>query len=166
MARCHGTTKLPPPHARLHREYNAAARHGTRKHVGEISMLHQRKEHNGDRTRITRQDKEGKEQGASMLPCRATPRTRVKQRVPGPRHHPRPEKKDGFRPGSGCHGGLTVLPCGAMRGNRGNCSYSTTTLFVALIRSYTLVHSVVSGCFVKTLGLGQSCIPPAQVKTR
>ena len=35
-----------------------------------------------------------------------------------------------------------VLPCGAMRGNRDNCSYSTTTLFVALIRTYTHMHSV------------------------
>ena len=54
------------------------------------------------------------------------------------------EKTDGLRPGSGCHGGLPVLPCGAMRGNRDNCSYSTTTLFVALIRTYTPMHSVVS----------------------
>ena len=53
MARCHGTTKPPPPHARLHREQNAAATHGTRKDVGEISMLHTRKEHNGDKTHIT-----------------------------------------------------------------------------------------------------------------
>ena len=36
-----------------------------------------------------------------------------------------------------------VSPCGAMRGNRDSCSYSTTTLFVALIRTYTLMHSVV-----------------------
>ena len=36
--------------------------------------------------------------------------------------------------------GLPVLPCGAMRGNRDNCSYSTTTLFVALIRTYTPTH--------------------------
>ena len=43
MARCHGTTKPPPPHARLHREHNAAATHGTRKDPGEISMLHPRK---------------------------------------------------------------------------------------------------------------------------
>ena len=44
--------------------------------------------------------------------------------------------------------GLTVLPCGAMRGNRDNCSYSTATLFVALIRTYTLMHIVVSRlCF-------------------
>ena len=54
------------------------------------------------------------------------------------------EKKDGLRPGSVCHGGLTVLPCSAMRGNRDNCSYSITTLFVALIRTYTLMHSVIS----------------------
>ena len=53
MARCHGTTKPPPPHACLHREHNAAATHGTRKDVGEISILHPRKEHNGDKTRIT-----------------------------------------------------------------------------------------------------------------
>ena len=53
------------------------------------------------------------------------------------------EKTDGLRPGSGCHGGLLVLPCGAMRGNRDNCSYSTTILFVALIRTYTPMHSVV-----------------------
>ena len=30
----------------------------TRKDVGEISMLQPRKEHNGDKTRITRKDKE------------------------------------------------------------------------------------------------------------
>ena len=64
MARRYGTTKLLPPHARLHRERNAAATHGTRKNVGEISMLHPRKKHNSDKTRITRRDKEGKEQGA------------------------------------------------------------------------------------------------------
>ena len=81
--------------------------------------------------------------GASMLPCRATPRTREKKQAPGPCNQPRPEKTNGLRPGSGCHGGLTVLPCGAIRGNLDNCSYSTTTLFVALSRTYTLVHSVV-----------------------
>ena len=86
-----------------------------------------------------------------MLPCRATPRTQEKQRAPGPRHQPRPEKTDGLRPGSGCHGGLTVLPCGAMRGNSDNCAYSTTTFFVALIRTYTLMHSVVSRlCFASS----------------
>ena len=53
--------KAPPPHARLHREHNAAATHGTRKDVGEISMLHPRKEHNGDKTHITRKEKEGNE---------------------------------------------------------------------------------------------------------
>ena len=37
MARCHCTTKPPPPHARLHREHNAVATHGTHKDVGEIS---------------------------------------------------------------------------------------------------------------------------------
>ena len=64
------------------------------------------------------------------------------------------EKKDGLRPGSGCHGGPTVLPCGAMWGNRDNCSYSTTTLFVALIITYTLMHSVVSRlCFAFFLTL-------------
>ena len=47
------------------------------------------------------------------------------------------EKTDGLPPGSGCHGGLLVLLCGAMRGNRDNCFYSTTTLFVALNRTYT-----------------------------
>ena len=52
------------------------------------------------------------------------------------------------------HGELTVLLCGAMRGNRDNCPYSTTTLFVALIRTYTLMHSVVSRlCFVFSLTL-------------
>ena len=61
MARYHGTTKPPPLHARLHRERNAAATHRTRKDVCEISMLHPRKEHNGDKTRIRRKDKEGKE---------------------------------------------------------------------------------------------------------
>ena len=86
MARCNGTTKPPLPHARLHREHNAAATHGTRKDVGEISMLHPRKEHNGDKTR----GKGGSH--ASMLPCRATPRTREKQRAPGPRHQLRPTK--------------------------------------------------------------------------
>ena len=35
-----------------------------------------------------------------------------------------------------------------MRGNGDNCSYSTTTIFVALIRTYTLMHSVLSRlCF-------------------
>ena len=86
-----------------------------------------------------------------MLPCRATPRTGEKQRAPGPctnRDQKSKKKTDGLRPGSGCHGGLTVLPCGAMRGNRDNCSYSSTTLFVALIRTYTPMHSVVSRlCF-------------------
>ena len=66
MARCHGTTKPPPPHARLHREHNAAATHETRKDVGEISMLHPRKEHNGDKTRITRKDKEGGEKATQV----------------------------------------------------------------------------------------------------
>ena len=61
MTRCHHTKKTPPPHARLHREHNAAATHGTHKDVGEISMLHPRKEHNGDKTHITQKDKEGKE---------------------------------------------------------------------------------------------------------
>ena len=51
-----------PPHARLHREHNAAATLGTRKDVGEISMLHPRQEHNGDKTQTTRKDKEGKEE--------------------------------------------------------------------------------------------------------
>ena len=64
MARRHDTTKPPPPHARLHREHNAAATHGTHKKVGGISMLHPRREQNGDKTHITREDKEGKEQGA------------------------------------------------------------------------------------------------------
>ena len=50
--------------------------------------------------------------------------------------------------------GLPVLPCAAMRGNRDNCSYSTTTLFVALIRTYTPMHSVVSRlCFAVSLTL-------------
>ena len=53
------------------------------------------------------------------------------------------KKKNALRPGSGCHGRLTVLPCGAMRGKPDNCSYSTTAIFVALIRTYTLMHSVV-----------------------
>ena len=35
-----------------------------------------------------------------------------------------------------------------MLGNRDNCSYSTIPLFVALIRTYTPMHSVVSRlCF-------------------
>ena len=66
MARCHGRTKPLPPHACLHREHNAAATHGTRKDVGERSMLHPRKEHNGDKTRITRKDKEGKERATQV----------------------------------------------------------------------------------------------------
>ena len=73
MARCHGTAKPPPPHARLHREHNAAATHGTRKDVGEISMLHPRKEHNGDKTRIRRKDEEGKE-GATQVCYHVVPR--------------------------------------------------------------------------------------------
>ena len=72
MARCYGTTKPPPPRARLHGEDNAAATE-TRKDVGEISMLHPRKEHNGDRTRITREDKEGKE-GATQVCNHVVPR--------------------------------------------------------------------------------------------
>ena len=64
MTRRHDTTKPPPPHASLYREHNAAAAHGTRKEVDEISMLHPRKEQKGDKTHITREDKEGKERGA------------------------------------------------------------------------------------------------------
>ena len=64
MVRRHDTTKPPPPPARLHRQHNAAVTHGTRKKVGEISMLHPGKERNGDKTHITREDREGKEQGA------------------------------------------------------------------------------------------------------
>ena len=64
------------------------------------------------------------------------------------------EKTHGLRPRSGCHGGLPVLPCGAMRGNRDNCSYSITTLFLALIRTYTPMHSVLSRlCFAFSLTL-------------
>ena len=79
MASCHGATKRPPPHARLHREHNDAATHETRKDVGEIRMLHPRKEHDGDKTRITRKDKEGKE-GATqvcyhVVPCCAHERS-------------------------------------------------------------------------------------------
>ena len=67
------------------------------------------------------------------------------------------EKTDGLRQGSGCHGGLPVLPCGAMRGNGDNCSYSRTTLFVALIRTYTPMHSMVSRlCFAFSLTLFHS----------
>ena len=41
-----------------------------------------------------------------------------------------------------------------MRGNGDNCSYSTTSLFVALIRTCTLMHSVVSRlCFAFSLTL-------------
>ena len=41
-----------------------------------------------------------------------------------------------------------------MRGNRDNCSYSTTILFVALIRTYALMHSVLSRlCFAFSLTL-------------
>ena len=64
MARRHDMTKPPPPHARLHREHNAAVTQGTRKKVGEIRVLHPRTEHNGDKKHITREDKEGREQGA------------------------------------------------------------------------------------------------------
>ena len=54
-------------------------------------------------------------------------------------------------------GGLPVLPCGAMRGNRDNCSYSTTALFVALISTYTLMHGVVCHlCFAFSLTLPHS----------
>ena len=35
----------------------------------------------------------------------------------------------GLWPGSGCHGGLPVLPCDAMPGNRDNCSRTPTSLF-------------------------------------
>ena len=73
MARCHGTTKSPPPHALLHREHKDAATQETRKDVGEISMLHPRKEHKGDKTRITRKDKEGKK-GATQVCHHVVPR--------------------------------------------------------------------------------------------
>ena len=73
------------------------------------------------------------------------------------------EKTDGLRPGSGCHGGLPVLPCGAMRGNRDNCSYSPTTLFVALIRTYTLVHTRFA-CLCFDLHASVSmCTPPCSL---
>ena len=36
------------------------------------------------------------------------------------------KKTNGLWPGSGCHGGLTVLSCDAMRGNCDNCSYTHT----------------------------------------
>ena len=36
------------------------------------------------------------------------------------------EKPNGLRPMSGCHRGLTVLSCDAMRGNGDNCSYTHT----------------------------------------
>ena len=87
----------------------------------------------------------GRQGGSHTPPPRAQVCYHVVPRPqpPGPRHQPRREKTNGLRPGSGCHGGLTVLPCGAMRGNRDNCFYSTTTLFVAPIRTYTLMHSVV-----------------------
>ena len=81
--------------------------------------------------------------GASMLPCRAMPRTREKQRASGPRHQRRPGERNGLRPGSGCHGGLMVLPCGAMQGNRNNCSYSTTTLFLHLLEH---THLCIASC--------------------
>ena len=73
MARCHGTTKPQPLHARLHWEHNAAATHGTCKDVNEISMLHPGKEHNGDKTHITQKDKEGKE-GATQVFYHVVPR--------------------------------------------------------------------------------------------
>ena len=73
------------------------------------------------------------------------------------------EKTDGLRPGSGCHGGLPVLPCGAMRGNHDNCSYSPTTLFVALIRTYTLVHKQFA-CLCFHLHASVSiCTPPCSL---
>ena len=59
------------------------------------------------------------------------------------------ERNDGLRPWSGCHGGLTVLSCDAMQGNHDNCSYTPTSLFVALIRAYTRVHKcLLRLCFV------------------
>ena len=49
------------------------------------------------------------------------------------------------------HNGGRHPPCGAMRGKCDNCSYSTTTLFVELIRTYTLMHGVVSRlCFASS----------------
>ena len=79
MARCHGMTKPPPPHAHLQGEYNDAAAHETRKDVGEVSMLHPRKEHKGDKTRITRKDKEGKE-GTTQVCYHVVPR-RAHERI-------------------------------------------------------------------------------------
>ena len=73
MARCHCTTKPRRRTPVCIGEHNAAATHGTRKDVGEISMLHPRKEHNGDKTRITREDKEGRE-GATQVCHHVLPR--------------------------------------------------------------------------------------------
>ena len=51
-------------------------------------------------------------------------------------------------------GGERSCPAVQCGGTRDNCSYSTTTLFVALIRTYTLMHSVVSRlCFDFSLTL-------------
>ena len=96
--------------------------------------------------KVCRRMRTSSRQGGSHTP---PPRAQVcyhvlpRRQPPGPRHQPRREETNGLRPGSGCHGGLTVLPCVAMRGNSDNCSYSTTSLFVALVRTYTLMHSVV-----------------------
>ena len=40
--------------------------------------------------------------------------------------------------------GLPVLFCAAKWGNRDNCSYTRTSLFVALIDTYTRVHKQVA----------------------
>ena len=101
MARCHGTTKPLPPHARLHREHNAAATHGTRKDVGEISMLHPRKEHNGNKTHITRKDEEGKE-GATQVCYHVVPHRAHKRSNERPAHATkRDQRRCGTNQGAG-----------------------------------------------------------------
>ena len=101
MARCHGTTKPPPPHAHLHREYNDAATHETRKNVGEVSMLHPRKDHNGEKTGITRKDKEGKE-GATQVCYHVVPRRAHERSNESPAHATnRDQQRCGTNPGAG-----------------------------------------------------------------
>ena len=153
MARRHGTKKTPPPHAPLHREHNDAATHETRKDVSEISMLHPRKEHNGDKTRITRKGKAGKEQGARSkyvtMSCHTAHTREATSARPAPPTQTRKNRWPSAREwlSRGANGPAPVQSGATVT----TLSYSTTTLFVALIRTYTLMHSVLSRlCFASS----------------
>ena len=101
MARCHGTTKpWPPPPVCI--GSTTPPRHTEHaKMWHEISMLHTRKEHNGDKTRITRKDKEGKE-GATQVCYHVVPRCAHKRSNERPaRATNRDQRRCGTNQGAG-----------------------------------------------------------------